>query len=246
MTHNSAAALAAFLFGIAGSGDAQEPLREGPPQIVVTGRGEVRVVPDLATVTVGVQTRAATAAQATAENSRKQLAIVSAIKGRGVLATQISTSGFSVQSETQYDRQGQGAPRTTGYLVSNSVTVELKQTEQVGPVIDAALAAGANQVHGLSFSVSSPDSARRAAIAQAVQNARQDAEVAARAAGGTLGSLIEIVAVDYQVPMLQARVAYMRMEASAGASAPPPIEAGSTSVTASINARWRFQPSPPR
>jgi uncharacterized protein YggE len=242
MARKTAAAVAAFLFGIAGVGATQEPVREAPPQIVVNGRGEVRVVPDVATVTIGVQTRATTAAAATAENSRKQLAIVNAIKAKGVPAAQISTSGFSVQPETVYDRQGQAAPRTTGYLVSNMVTVELKRTEQVGPVIDASLAAGANQIHGLSFSVSSPDSARRAALAQAVQHARLDAEVAATAAGGSLGALIEIIATEYNVPMLQAKsfsVARNMAEAA-------PVEAGTTSVSASVSARWRFQAGPPR
>src|SRR6185503_13974848 len=115
--------------------------------IVVNGRGEVRVVPDLAIITIGVQTRAITAAEATAENSRKQAAVVSAIKAKGIAAPQIGTSGFSVQPETQYDQRGQAAPKTTGYLVSNTVTVELRRTELVGPVIDGALTAGANQIH---------------------------------------------------------------------------------------------------
>jgi uncharacterized protein YggE len=244
MARKTAAAVAAFLFGVGGLVGAQEPVREAPPQIVVNGRGEVRVVPDVATVTIGVQTRANTAAEATAENSKKQLAVVNAIKAKGVAAAQISTSGFSVQPETVYDQRGQAAPKTTGYLVSNMVTVELKRTEQVGPVIDGALAAGANQIHGLSFSVSSPDSARRAALAQAVQNARQDAEVAARAAGGTLGQLIEIIATEYQVPFLQAKTAGFAMRSMAEAA--PPVEAGTTSVSASVSARWRFQAGPPR
>jgi len=240
MTGRFTAAVAAFLFGAVSLASAQEPAREAPPQIVVNGRGEIRVIPDLATVTMGVQTRAITAAEATAENSRKQLAVINSIKAKGVGAAQIATSGFSVQPETQYDRQGQASPRTTGYLVTNTVTVELRKTELVGPVIDAALGAGANQVHGLSFSISSPDSARRAALAQAVQRARQDAEVAAQAAGGSLGTLLELVATEYSVPIREA--AMMRMAGGVAAAPPPPVEAGSTTVSASVTVRWRYVP----
>src|SRR5205823_12234552 len=96
---------------------AQETLRQGPPQVVTTGQGEVRVTPDRATVMLGVQTRATTAEEATTQNSRKQRAVIDAIKARGIPAEQIATSSFNVIPETRYDREGQVAPRTTSYLV---------------------------------------------------------------------------------------------------------------------------------
>jgi len=240
----TAVATVALWFGLGGTGGTQEPAREGPPQITISGRGEVRVVPDLATVMVGVQTRALTAAAATAENSRKQKAVIDAIRAKGVAEAQIATSSFSVQPETQYDPQRQTPPKTTGYRVSNTVTVELRKVELVGPVLDAALSAGANQVHSLSYSVASPDSARRVALGRAVGRARADAEAAAAAAGGSLGSLIEIVASDYQVPFYATRMvaaAGMAREAAA-----PPAEPGSLAITASVTARWRFVPGQPR
>jgi uncharacterized protein YggE len=121
---------------------AQEPMRPMVPQIVTTASGEVRVAPDRATIQIGVQSRATTAAAAATQNSQKQQAIIDAIKARGVPAAQITTSNFNVIPETRYDREGQAAPRTTSYLVINTVTVELRRIDQVGPVIDAALAAG--------------------------------------------------------------------------------------------------------
>ena len=143
---------------------AQEPARPQPPQIVVSATGEVRVSPDRATISIGVQSRAATAAAASAANSQKQRAVIDAIKARGVPAEQISTANFSVVPETRYDREGQQVPRTLSYRVDNVVTVELKRMDQVGPVIDASLAAGANQINSLNFGVaqtSRPDQPRR-------------------------------------------------------------------------------------
>ncbi|HYC52707.1 MAG TPA: SIMPL domain-containing protein [Gemmatimonadaceae bacterium] len=216
---------------------AQDQARPTTPQIVTNASGEVRVTPDRATVQIGVQTRATTAAAASSQNSQKQRAIIDAIKARGIPAEQIATSNFNVIPETRYDREGQAAPRTTSYLVINTITVEVRRIDQVGPVIDAALGAGANQINSLAFGVSNPDSARRAALAIAVAKSRADAEVIARAAGGTLGSLIEINAVDGYTPAPPRP--FMAREAMA-ADAKVPVEPGQESVTATVSARWQF------
>ena len=217
---------------------AQEQPRPQPPQIVVSATGEVRVSPDRATISIGVQSRATTAGAASAANSQKQRAVIDAIKARGVPAEQISTANFSVVPETRYDREGQQIPRTMSYRVDNVVTVELKRMDQVGPVIDASLAAGANQINSLNFGVQNADSARRAALAVAMAKARADAEVIARAAGGSLGSLIEATAMDVGMP----RPIYMRAEAGMAADKSVPVEPGQETISAGVNARWQFVP----
>lgn len=214
-----------------------------PPQIVVSASGEVRVAPDRASIQIGVQSRAATAAEAAAQNSRKQRAVIDAIKAKGIPAEQIGTMGFNVIPETRYDREGQQAPRTTSYLVSNVVSVDVRKVDLVGPVIDAALAAGANQINSLSFGITGADSARRAALASAVAKARTDAEVMARAAGGSLGSLIELQAMEAYVPSPRA-VAMESMKMAAADQVP--IEAGQETIRASVMARWQFVQGPPR
>lgn len=218
---------------------AQTPSVPPVPQIVVNATGEVRVSPDKATINIGVESRAATAAAAAAQNSQKQRAVIEAIKARGVPAEQISTSNFSVIPETRYDREGQAAPRVLSYRVVNSVTVELRRMDQVGPVLDASLAAGANQINSMSFGVQNADSARRAALGAAVTKARLDAETIARAAGGTLGTLLEVTAMDFGTP----RPMYMRAEMSAqAADKSVPVEPGQETITAGVNVRWQFVP----
>jgi uncharacterized protein YggE len=210
------------------------------PQIVVSASGEVKVVPDKASIQVGVQSRAATAAAASQANAQKQRAIIDAIKARGVPADQISTSNYNVIPETRYDREGQQAPRTTSYLVINSVNVELKRVDQVGAVIDAALAAGANQINSLSFGVQNADSARRAALSIAVGKARADAETIARAAGGSLGPMIEMIAHESSV---RPPIPFMRdMAMAAQKVESTPVEPGMETITANVNARWTFVP----
>lgn len=228
--------LAAGLLATATVAGAQEHHSPPPPQIMTSGTGEVRVTPDRATISIGVQSRAATAAQASALNAQKQRAVIDAIKAKGVPANRIQTSNFNVVPETRYDREGQAAPRTLSYLVMNTVMVDLQRIDLVGPVIDAALGAGANQINSLNFGIQASDSARREALTQAVGKARADAEVMARAAGGSLGALIEMTASEAFVPPPRP-YAMMAMEAKA---ADTPIEAGQETVRATVSARWRF------
>lgn len=232
------ASMVVLLSAVSHGQDAARPM---VPQIVTSAQGEVRLAPDRATITIGVQSRASTAADAATQNSRKQRAVIDAIKARGIPAEQIGTSNFNVIPETRYDREGQAAPRTTSYLVMNTINVELKRIDQVGQVIDASLAAGANQINSLAFGISVADSARRAALTIAVGKAKADAEVMARAAGGSLGPLIELLAGDVYIPPPRPVMAMAKdMSQEAGV----PIEAGQEVVRVTVNARWQFLISP--
>lgn len=208
------------------------------PRIVTSGEGQVRVVPDEATIVVGVRTRGATAAAAGNDNARRQKAILDTLKAMGIPAEQISTQNYSVNPEMRYEPNGPG--RVTGYTVSNTVRVELKRIAQVAPVIDAALAKGANEIGGVQFSVSNVADARRTAMSEAVRNARADAEALARAAGGTLGALVELSSAT---PMVRPMYAAMAMDMSAKVErAQTPIEPGEQTINANVSAVWQFIP----
>jgi len=209
-----------------------------PPQIVTTGEGEARLSPDRATLYVGVQTRATTAASAASENARRQRAILDTLRALGLGADQISTINYSVSPEIQYDRPG-GSPRVTAYTVSNTVRAEIRRLDDIARIIDAALAKGANQVSGLEFYSSNADDARRSAIAAAVAKARADAEAIARAAGGSIGTLIEL---GTSVPPIRAYEVAMRSAAVAQVATSTPIEPGQQTVHATVTGRWVFVP----
>jgi uncharacterized protein len=207
-----------------------------PPQIVVTGTGEAHVTPDRAVVVVGVQSRATTAAAAASDNARRIRAVIDTLKASGLGADQISTANYNVSPEMQYPTGGNQPPRVTGYVVTNSVRADIRRIDDVGRVIDASLAKGANEVASLQLYSSRADSTRRAALAAAVADARAQAEVLARAAGGSVGSLIEVSSTQEPIrPMLQPL-----MRAAAMAPGVTPIEPGEQTVTATVTARWVF------
>ena len=206
------------------------------PQIMVVGRGEVKVTADRATVQISVQTRAATAAAAASENAAKQQSVLTALRALGLGNDQLSTVNYNVYPEQRY-QEGKD-PEIIGYNVTNTVLVEVRKLNQVGPVIDAALSHGANMITSLQFSASNTEAARRSAIAMAIEKARADAEAAARAARGTLGTLLEINVGAY-APVPPRPVVMMR---AAAAGPETPINPGEDTVTVEVTTRWRFIP----
>lgn len=205
------------------------------PQIVVTGTGRATVTPDRATIFIGVQTRGASASAAGSENARRQRGILDTLRRVGVGGGQISTMNYNVSPELQYSQTGQAPPKITGYVVSNTVRVELHAIDDVARVIDAALAKGANDISSLQLHSSKADSARRAALAAAVLDARADAESLAQAAGGSLGRLLELATAEPS-----ARPVSVMMSPRMGAADKTPIEAGEQTVTAVVTVRWAF------
>ncbi len=230
-----AVVICAMLFGPQSARSQGGALTSTVSHVNAAGQGEVKATPDRATIYIGVQSRAVSATASAADNSRRQRAIIDTIKALGVLAQAISTQNYSVNPEIQYDAQGRTS-RVTAYVVNNTVRVELQRIDQVSTVIDAALAKGANQINGLEFWSSNADELRRAALAQAVSRARADAEAMARAAGGSLGMLIELSS-SFGGPQPLMR----RFEAaSAMAAQSTPIEPGQQSIVATVNGSWVF------
>ena len=214
------------------------------PDIVTSATGEARVTPDRAHIMVGVQTRAATAAQAGGDNARKTRAVIDAVKARGIPAEQIATSEYNLYPEYDHrepPREGPTTPRVIGYVANNTVRVEVRRLDQVGGIIDAALAAGANMVNTIQFFASNVDVARHAALAEAVTRARSDADALAKAAGGSLGQLLELNTQSPPVrPMFNTRLAEARMGA---ADVQTPIEPGQQTLTVWVSGRWAFVPA---
>jgi uncharacterized protein YggE len=219
--------------------DSRAPL-DPIPQISVVGRGEIKISPDRATIQISVQTRAVTAASAAAENATKQQSVLSALKALGLTDDQLSTINYNVYPEQRYE-QGKD-PVVVAYNVTNTILVDVRKLAQVGPVIDAALAHGANMITSLQFYASNTETARRSAIASAIDKARADAEAAARAARGTLGSLLEVSVGSYSPPPPRPMM-MARSMAGGTAQADTPINPGDETLSVEVSTRWRFLPA---
>ncbi len=206
-----------------------------PPQIVTSARGEAFTQPDRATIMFQVETRGATAAEAGAVNARRQRAVLDTLRKLGFTNDQLSTLGFNVHPERRFDREA-GRGRITGYIAMNTIRVDVRRLELVGPAIDAALSRDASTISNLQFFSSRFDEARREALGQAVNKARADAEAMARAAGGSLGPLLEVTSQFFERPMMEMQMA----RGMATDAAQTPINPGEQTVNVTVMARWQF------
>jgi hypothetical protein len=208
----------------------------GPPTIVTTGAGEASAVPDRATIYVAVQTRAPTVSAAAADNARRVRAVMDTLRAIGLSGNDVETASYNVSPEMSYPTAPSQTPRAVAYTVANSLLVRLRRIEDVGRVIDAALAKGANEISSLQFSSSKADSVRSIALAAAVADARAQADAMARAAGGSLGPLMELntSAPIRPMPFVQTFAARSAMAT--------PIAPGEQTINATVTGRWAFVP----
>src|SRR5690606_4944928 len=187
---NLALAIAFLTVGASAVNAQQVVMMEGSNRgISVTGVGEVEVTPDEATINFGVETSAPTSEEAAQQNAQQMERVIAALVAAGIPRDEIETRNFSVYPEYVSDDRGEN-PRVRGYRVTNQVSVETRQLDQVGSLIDAGLGAGANRIDGVTFGISDPQSAEAEALRAAVARARASAETLPPALGVPLGPLV--------------------------------------------------------
>lgn len=201
--------------------------------IWVNGQGEVQAVPDVAVLSLGVQAQATTVAEAQAMASTAMDAVMSALKSNGIDEDDIQTTGYNIWQQTRWDNDKQ-VEVVIGYQVSNNVQVKVRQVDNAGVVLDAAVAAGGDliRVQGIYFEVDDPSSFLDEARASAVADAKAKAEQLADLAGVDLGKPIYITE-SYYSPVVYRGV---EMAASDGGMPVPttPITPGETTITATV------------
>ena len=189
--------------------------------ITVVGQGSVRVVPNRAGFSFGVSTRGKTAVQALQANGADMRKVIAALKSAGIRSADLQTSAVSLSPVTSDDGES-----IIGYAASNSVSATIEDISRAGSIVDAAVAAGANQVDGPSLTTADQEALYRSALKAAVADARTKAETLAEASGLHVGAVrsVDESSVSPPVPYADA----------ARTAAPTPIEAGTQQVTATV------------
>jgi uncharacterized protein YggE len=203
---------------------AQDPT-PAEDSITVGGVGIVKAVPDEAQMSFGVETRGDTARAAVAANADAARSVINALRRAG--ARELATQYVSV-----YPVSGENGT-ITGYSASNSVSA-VADVEDAPAVIDAAVEAGANQISGPSMSASNAEALYRQALARAIDEARERAQVLARAAGRSVGEITAIVEGSAPSPLPYA-------ERSAALDASTPIVPGQQETTATISVTFSLR-----
>jgi len=200
---------------------------EPPAKVVTTvGHGTISTVPDVATVSFGVRTEAATAADALARNSDLMQRVVAALKAAG--GERLQTQEVSLYPRT--DETG----KTTGFAAQNTVAAR-SGIAGAGKLVDAAVAAGANTVQGPSLERSDSDAIYRDALGKALEDARAKAEALAQAGGFDVGP---VASVDER---FDEGVRPVFDSVAAAKAADTPIEPGRQDVDATVTVSFEIR-----
>jgi uncharacterized protein YggE len=211
----AAVATAVALPGAATSAAAEEG------GITVQGTASVTSVPDRAELSFGVESQGETARAALAANAAEMRRVLAALRSAG--ATNVKTQYVSLSP--RYDERSQAQ----GFTATNSVSATVKDLARAGAVIDAAVAAGANQVHGPSLAAGDPTALYRQALKAALDEARTKAQTLAAASGLSLGRVTAIVEGGGGPQPLPFAVA------DKAAAESTPIEPGTQQVSATVS-----------
>jgi len=195
----------------------------GAGGITVTGNGAVSIVPDRAEFSFGVHTESATAAAALGANGTLMTKVIDAVEKAGVAKADIQTSQISLSPQTSSNGN-----KITGYAADNTVTVTVRDLGSAGALVDAAVAAGANEVSGPALTSSDQDALYLQALKKAMADAKAKAEAIASGGGISLGSVTNVVEGGTATPL---------PGVSAG-SAATPISPGTSQVTATVTVTY--------
>jgi uncharacterized protein len=205
-----------------------------PAMISVTGEASVSVAPDLAQIDAGVTSEAKTAREASDANNAAMGKVLLALKGASIDEKDFQTSRLSLQPQAAPNRPGPTS--IVGYRASNRVTIRLRDVTKVASVIDTLVAAGANDVGGINFTVSQASKLLDEAREQAIADARRRAEIYAKAAGVTLGAPLSITEEGGRGP-----IPYRKM--AAGMAASTPVAQGEETLQVTVSVSWAIKPA---
>lgn len=202
------------------------------PALNLSAYGEVKIAPDMATISFGVQTEAPTAAAAMRDNAERMTQVMQALRRAGVAERDIQTSGLNLQA--QYDYQENQPPKLRGYQATNRVSVRINDLTKVGSTADAVVAAGVNQIDGISFGLKDPSAVENQARELAVRALQAKAQLYARALGVQLGGVRSLSEGGGYTPPPSPPMP-VAMFARAQMADSTPVSAGEMSVRIDVN-----------
>ena len=200
------------------------PSNDGPV-VITSGEGIVKRAPDQAWVTIAAESRAKTPGEAQKLNADAMSAVMQRLKGVGLPAEAIQTSGYELRPEFDYANNRQ---TLRGYVARNAIEVRVDDLPKLGQVLDLAVGAGATSVSGIRFDLKERSNAEQTALQRAVTDARAQANTAAQAAAMRVERILRIEV--QREPTMPPPRPMLAMRSEMAASAEPPIAPGELEV----------------
>ena len=214
-------------------------LAEDDRVLKVTGSATVTLAPDTVTIRLGVNTKDQNVQTAQQQNAQIMETVKRAIFALGVEEKDVITDYFNVNNTTDYSADGQ--PKKEYFVIEHMLRVTVRDLNQVGAVLDAAVNAGANQSSEIEFSSSKANEAYQKALARAVEDAAMKAQIMAAAAGKQLGDLLEMEARDSSYYAMRDYGVSNTYQLAASMKADTVISGGDIAVSATVNLEYAFR-----
>jgi len=196
--------------------------------LVLAADGEAKAVPDMATLSLGVETTAPSAREAMAANAQAMARVIAALKGAGITDRDLQTSTLNLAPQYAYE-EGK-PPRLTGYQASNQLNVTVRKLAALGATVDAASGAGATNIGSVSFGLAELAAVENTARIAAVKALEDKASLYAQAVGY---HIVRLVSLSEGMREGAPEPRPMLMAARAKA-APSPVEAGENTVSVAV------------
>lgn len=204
--------------------------------IRVQGTGGVDAKPDQAVILAAVVDQEATAGAALEANSAAMRRVLAKLAELAVADSDIQTRSFTVTPIFERRERGTVTPRIIGYRVTNRVAVKVRDLDRLGAMLDAVVAAGADRLDGIRFSIAEPERLADAARREAMADARRKAEIYAKAAGVRVGRVLDIAEHGVGIPPpIRLRFAEMSVRAAV------PIAPGEQRVSATVTVVYEIE-----
>ncbi|MDD9908073.1 MAG: SIMPL domain-containing protein [Ahrensia sp.] len=212
-----------------------------PATITVTASGSASAAPDLAILNLTVLREGKTAREALDANTAAMAAVLSAMKAEGIADRDLQTSNFNIQPQLVYPKRASDGsrpePKIVGYIVTNALTVRLRDLTRLGAVLDQSVTLGVNSGGNISFQHDDPTKLLSEAREKAVKAAIAKAETLTRSAGVSLGRILDISEQSRGQPR---PVAMARMAAAEAVAADVPIASGESRYEITVSMRWEI------
>lgn len=208
--------------------------------INVVGKGEISVKPDIAYVSIGVDTQGKTAQEAQKANAEKISKITTLLKTTWQISDKdIQSTQFYVQPNYTYDAKA--GQKLQGYNAHHTLVVAYRDLEKVGKLLDAASTAGANNIDNVRFSVENRDQFEAQVIEKAMANADLKAGVIAKAAKRQLGIVLVVSQGDTSDPVVFQNAKMEMMDAASKSGSSTAVQAGEIKVSTQLSVQYEIK-----
>jgi len=215
---------------------------EAPPLrlVNVNGSGEVKAQPDMAYVSLGIESRKPTLAAARTEVTEAVDRVLALTRELKIDPKYVDSTRLQVQPDYRWDEKG-SKQVLLGYVVSRQIEVEVRDLDRLGTLLEKSVSAGVNQLGGARLDSSRRKELEREAMKLAVDDARLNADTLARAAGARLGPVQSLSAAgSMPVPMYSQRNMSMATAAASDA-AEQGYQPSEMKFTSSVTAQFELQ-----